>query len=140
MSTAEVARDFDVLRRTLGDAKLTYAGFSYGSYLGAVYANLFPDRVRALVIDGVLDPLAWAGTPAYGIDPADPSASSPARARGRLLQETPHPLRRRRTGPVPPRRLSETRRPGRRGFRRRSLKEAPLEIIDPETGEVALGR
>ena len=62
MSTAEVARDLDVLRRALGDSKLTYLGFSYGSYLGTVYANLFPDRVRALSIDGVLDPVAWAGT------------------------------------------------------------------------------
>lgn len=61
MSTAEVARDMDVLRRVLGDKKLTYLGFSYGTYLGNVYANLFPDRVRALAIDGVLDPLAWAG-------------------------------------------------------------------------------
>lgn len=64
MSTAEVARDMDVLRRTVGDQKLTYLGFSYGTYLGNVYANLFPDRVRAVVIDGVLDPVAWAGTPA----------------------------------------------------------------------------
>ena len=53
----------DVLRRMVGDKKLTYLGFSYGTYLGNVYANLFPDRVRAVVIDGVLDPLAWAGTP-----------------------------------------------------------------------------
>jgi len=64
MSTAEVARDMDVLRRTVGDQQLTYLGFSYGTYLGNVYANLFPDRVRAVVIDGVLDPVAWAGTPA----------------------------------------------------------------------------
>ena len=62
MSTAEVARDLDVLRRAVGDAKLNYLGFSYGSYLGAVYANMFPDRFRALVIDGVLDPAAYAGT------------------------------------------------------------------------------
>jgi pimeloyl-ACP methyl ester carboxylesterase len=66
MSTAEVARDMDVLRRTVGDKQLTYAGFSYGTYLGQVYANLFPDRVRAMVIDGVLDPVAWAGTKATG--------------------------------------------------------------------------
>lgn len=64
MSTAEVARDLDVLRRAVGDTKLNYLGFSYGSYLGEVYANLFPDRFRALVIDGVLDPVAWAGTKA----------------------------------------------------------------------------
>ena len=46
--------------RRVGDEKLTYAGVSYGSYLGMTYANLFPDRVRALVVDGVLDPIAWA--------------------------------------------------------------------------------
>jgi pimeloyl-ACP methyl ester carboxylesterase len=62
MSTAEVARDMDVLRRAVGDKKLNYLGFSYGSYLGNVYANMFPDRVRSVVIDGVLDPVAWAGT------------------------------------------------------------------------------
>ena len=62
MSTAEVARDMDVLRRAVGDKKLSYLGFSYGSYLGQVYANLFPDRVRAVTIDGVLDPVAWRGT------------------------------------------------------------------------------
>lgn len=64
MSTAEVARDMDVLRRAVGDSRLTYLGWSYGSYLGQVYANLFPDRVRAVVIDGVLDPLAWTGSEA----------------------------------------------------------------------------
>jgi len=62
MSTAQVARDLDVLRRAVGDERLSYLGFSYGSYLGQVYANLFPDRVRALVVDGVVDPWAWAGT------------------------------------------------------------------------------
>lgn len=62
MSTAQVARDMDVVRRAVGDEKLTFLGFSYGSYLGEVYANMFPDRVRAVAIDGVLDPLAWAGT------------------------------------------------------------------------------
>jgi pimeloyl-ACP methyl ester carboxylesterase len=60
MSTANVARDLDLLRRAVGDAKLTYAGYSYGSYLGATYANLFPNKVRALVVDGVLDPVAWS--------------------------------------------------------------------------------
>ncbi|MFE9201079.1 alpha/beta hydrolase [Micromonospora sp. NPDC007230] len=60
-STAEVARDMDVLRRAVGDKKLTYLGFSYGTALGQYYANMFPDRVRALVIDGVLNPNAWVG-------------------------------------------------------------------------------
>jgi pimeloyl-ACP methyl ester carboxylesterase len=64
MSTANVARDMDLLRRAVGDARLSYAGYSYGSYLGATYANLFPGKVRALVVDGVLDPVAWStGTP-----------------------------------------------------------------------------
>ncbi|MFG1774893.1 alpha/beta hydrolase [Micromonospora sp. NPDC049048] len=61
MSTAEVARDMDVLRRAVGDRKLTYLGFSYGSILGQYYANMFPDRVRALAIDGVLNPNEWVG-------------------------------------------------------------------------------
>lgn len=62
VSTAEVARDLDVLRRAVGDRRLNYLGFSYGTYLGEVYASMFPDRFRALVIDGVLDPRAWAGS------------------------------------------------------------------------------
>jgi pimeloyl-ACP methyl ester carboxylesterase len=60
MATANVARDLDVLRQAVGDSKLTYAGYSYGSYLGVTYANLFPNNVRALVVDGVLDPIAWS--------------------------------------------------------------------------------
>ena len=69
MSTAEVARDMDVLRRAVGDTKLTYLGFSYGTYLGQVYANMFPDRVRAVAIDGVMDPIAWTGTDATADQP-----------------------------------------------------------------------
>ena len=61
MNTADVARDMDLLRQAVGDRKLTYLGFSYGSYLGNTYANLFPGKVRALVIDGVLDPRLWSG-------------------------------------------------------------------------------
>jgi pimeloyl-ACP methyl ester carboxylesterase len=60
MNTADVARDLNRLRRAVGDTRLTYLGFSYGSYLGNTYANLFPDKVRALAIDGVLDPRLWA--------------------------------------------------------------------------------
>ncbi|HET9559150.1 MAG TPA: alpha/beta fold hydrolase, partial [Actinomycetota bacterium] len=60
MSTANVARDLGLLRQAVGDHKLTYAGYSYGSYLGSTYANLFPGKVRALVVDGVLDPVAWS--------------------------------------------------------------------------------
>jgi pimeloyl-ACP methyl ester carboxylesterase len=60
MSTADVARDLDLLREAVGDQKLSFVGWSYGSYIGNTYANLFPARVRALVIDGVLDPRLWA--------------------------------------------------------------------------------
>ena len=59
MSTANVARDFDLLRGRLGDRKLNFLGLSYGSFLGATYANVFPHRVGAMVIDGVLDPIRW---------------------------------------------------------------------------------
>ncbi|TMR03773.1 alpha/beta hydrolase [Actinomadura soli] len=62
MSTAEAARDMDVLRRAVGDKKLTYLGFSYGSALGQYYANMFPDRLRAVAVDGILNPVSWTGT------------------------------------------------------------------------------
>ncbi len=69
MSTAEVARDMDVVRRAVGDTERGYLGSSYGTYLGQVYANLFPDRFRAIALDGVLDPVAWAGTAATAGQP-----------------------------------------------------------------------
>jgi len=56
MSTLDVAKDLDLLRRAVGDDKLTYLGFSYGTLIGATYANLFPARVRAVIIDGNVDP------------------------------------------------------------------------------------
>ena len=56
VGTLDAARDMDVLRAALGDSRLTYLGFSYGSLLGATYAGLFPTHVRALVLDGALDP------------------------------------------------------------------------------------
>ena len=60
MSTADVARDLDLLRSAVGDDALTYLGFSYGSYIGNTYANLFPQNIRALAIDGVLNPRLWS--------------------------------------------------------------------------------
>lgn len=59
MATGNVARDLDLLRQAVGDQQLTYLGFSYGTHLGEVYANLFPDRVRALALDAVVDPVEW---------------------------------------------------------------------------------
>ena len=58
VSTVEVARDMDVLRALLGDEKLHYYGASYGTYIGATYAGLFPDKVDTMVLDGAVDPLA----------------------------------------------------------------------------------
>ena len=55
ISTADTARDLDHLRVLLGEEKLTYVGLSYGTYLGQTYANMFPDRVRAMLLDGVVD-------------------------------------------------------------------------------------
>ena len=56
VGTPNAARDMDVLRAALGDAKLTYLGKSYGTYLGTWYAQLFPSHVRALVLDGAVSP------------------------------------------------------------------------------------
>src|SRR5207248_10780654 len=56
MATQNAARDMDVLRAALGDTKLTYLGKSYGTYLGTWYAALFPSHIRALVLDGAVDP------------------------------------------------------------------------------------
>ncbi len=60
MSTANVVHDLDLLRNMVGDEKLNFVGLSYGTYVGQTYANLYPDNVGAVVIDGVLDPIAWA--------------------------------------------------------------------------------
>ena len=56
MGTNNAARDLDQIREALGDDQLSYVGFSYGTRLGATYAELFPDRVRALVLDGGVKP------------------------------------------------------------------------------------
>lgn len=60
MSTAESARDMEVARRALGVKKLSFFGVSYGSYLGQVYANMFPDRFQAMILDGIIDPVSLA--------------------------------------------------------------------------------
>jgi len=56
LSTVDVARDMDVLRAVLGDEQLHYLGASYGTFIGSVYAELFPDRVARMVLDGAVDP------------------------------------------------------------------------------------
>ncbi|MGL5817648.1 MAG: alpha/beta fold hydrolase [Phycicoccus sp.] len=59
VGTDHVARDMDVVRAAMGEQQLSFLGYSYGTYLGTVYADLFPDRVRAAVLDGGLDPMRY---------------------------------------------------------------------------------
>jgi len=56
VDTVSAARDLDLLRNVLGDKKLNYLGFSYGTLLGATYAELYPENTGRLVLDGALDP------------------------------------------------------------------------------------
>jgi len=58
-TTADVARDMNLLREAVGDPVLNYLGLSYGSLLGATYANLFPATVGRMVLDGNINPVAW---------------------------------------------------------------------------------
>jgi pimeloyl-ACP methyl ester carboxylesterase len=58
VSTVDVAHDMDVLRALAGDPKLNYLGFSYGTYIGATYAGLFPKKVGRMALDGAIDPEA----------------------------------------------------------------------------------
>ena len=66
VDTVSVARDLDVLRALSGDQKLNYAGFSYGTYLGAHYAELFPANTGRMVLDGAVDPTLSLGGRATG--------------------------------------------------------------------------
>lgn len=74
LSTAATAADLDLLRAALGDAKLTYLGFSYGTEIGSAYARRYPNRIRALVLDGAvapdLDQVELARTQAEGFERA----------------------------------------------------------------------
>jgi pimeloyl-ACP methyl ester carboxylesterase len=66
-TTADVARDMDLLRQAVHDPVLNYLGLSYGSGLGATYANLFPARVGRMILDGNVNPVSW--TQPDGIQP-----------------------------------------------------------------------
>ena len=60
MTTENVARDMDSIRAAFGVAKINYFAFSYGTYLGQVYATMFPSRLRRMVLDSTVDPTgAW---------------------------------------------------------------------------------
>jgi pimeloyl-ACP methyl ester carboxylesterase len=60
ISTADTVRDLDHLRILLGEGQLTYVGLSYGTYLGQTYANMFPDRVRAMLLLGIVDAIEYS--------------------------------------------------------------------------------
>jgi pimeloyl-ACP methyl ester carboxylesterase len=68
MSTANVARDFNAIREAVGDKKMTYLGFSYGTFLGATLQSLFPGKTRAVVLDGALDPDQYINDPLSSLD------------------------------------------------------------------------
>ena len=63
LSTANTARDLDLMRAAVGDRKLSYLGFSWGGMLGETYASLFPGRARALVLDSPIDGDVWLNRP-----------------------------------------------------------------------------
>jgi pimeloyl-ACP methyl ester carboxylesterase len=66
-STADTARDLNYLRQLVGDRRLNYRGLSYGTFIGETYANMFPHQVRAIVLDGVLDPFPFTTSTQAGI-------------------------------------------------------------------------
>lgn len=66
IDTVSAARDLDVLRAVLGEVRLNYLGFSYGTYLGATYADLFPGNVGRMVLDGAIDPTLTGADMAAG--------------------------------------------------------------------------
>jgi pimeloyl-ACP methyl ester carboxylesterase len=68
LSTANVARDLDAVREAVGDPKMTYLGFSYGTFLGATLQSLFPGKTRAVVLDGALDPDDYINDPLTLLD------------------------------------------------------------------------
>ncbi|MBK1787372.1 alpha/beta fold hydrolase [Prauserella sp. ASG 168] len=68
LSTDNVARDIDQIRAALGEEKITYYGMSYGTVVGPMYATLFPDRVRQMVIDAPVDTDLWHNDPLALLD------------------------------------------------------------------------
>jgi pimeloyl-ACP methyl ester carboxylesterase len=83
VATADVARDMNLLRRAVGAPRLNYVGLSYGTGLGAVYANLFPAKVGRMVLDGNLNPVAWTRggkLPAFIREPDDVAAAAEMRS------------------------------------------------------------
>lgn len=63
LSTANVARDLDLMRAAVGDRQLTHIGLSHGTHIGAAYATLYPGQARALLLDAPVDPEVWVNHP-----------------------------------------------------------------------------
>ncbi|MFC7534778.1 alpha/beta hydrolase [Actinoplanes sp. GCM10030250] len=80
VGTEAQARDLDLLRAAVGDTRLTYFGGSYATYVGTVYANLFPRRIRAMVLDSGYDPGKYANDP-YAYDYGQYQATESAMGR-----------------------------------------------------------
>ncbi|MEU7554968.1 alpha/beta fold hydrolase [Streptomyces sp. NPDC044571] len=74
ITTRNTARDMDAIRSALGERKLSYLGYSYGTYLGAVYAQMFPSRTDRFVLDSGVDPArAWRGMMQVWATEAEPA-------------------------------------------------------------------
>ncbi|MFJ2026844.1 alpha/beta hydrolase [Streptomyces sp. NPDC087897] len=74
ITTRNTARDMDLIRAVLGEKKINYVGYSYGTYLGAVYAQLFPKRADRFVLDSAVDPeRAWRGMIQWWAEGAEPA-------------------------------------------------------------------
>lgn len=74
ISTRNIARDMDVVRGALGERKVSYNGGSYGTYLGAVYATMFPGRLDRTVLDSSVDPRSWGPSLLAGTEDANDHA------------------------------------------------------------------
>lgn len=120
-NTEETARDMDLVRQAVGDAKMSYLGYSYGTRLGSVYAQLFPTRVRALVLDGAVDPVqgdvASAETQARGFENAFSQFAANCKADGQSCPLGPDArafvtglLNAARKAPIPSSKAGEKRR------------------------------
>ncbi|MER7878214.1 alpha/beta hydrolase [Streptomyces solisilvae] len=74
ITTRNTARDMDLLRAVLGEKKVSYFGYSYGTYLGAVYTQMFPGRADRFVLDSAVDPArAWRGMIQWWAEGAEPA-------------------------------------------------------------------
>ncbi len=69
VNTRNTARDMDIVRTVLGEHRISYLGYSYGAYLGAVYAQMFPGRTDRMVLDSAGDPRRWGPRPLVGTEP-----------------------------------------------------------------------